>query len=78
MSNEDRSKVVGKKNMEIKFTYGKSVSLNNILHVLEMYRNLVSGDLLDANVRPWIRPLPVGIVLPVSKHAHSVAGRVHL
>jgi Fe2+ transport system protein FeoA len=46
MGNEVRSKVYGKGNVDITFTSGKTVTLTNVLHVPDMNRNLVSGDLL--------------------------------
>ena len=46
MGNEGRSKVVGKGSVELNFTSGKKITLVNVLHVPEMNRNLVSGDLL--------------------------------
>ena len=46
MGNEGRSKVFGKGSVELLFTYGRKITLANVLHVLDMNRNLVSGDLL--------------------------------
>ncbi|XP_050889487.1 uncharacterized protein LOC127094740 [Lathyrus oleraceus] len=46
MGNEVRSKVVGTGSVELNFTSGKKVTLVNVLHVPDMNRNLVSGDLL--------------------------------
>ena len=46
MGNEVRSKVIGKGNVELIFTSGKKITLTNVLHVPDMNRNLVSGDLL--------------------------------
>ena len=46
MGNEGRSKVLGKGNMELAFTSGKKVTLTNVLHVFDMNKNFVSGDLL--------------------------------
>ena len=46
MGNEGRSKVVGVGNVDLNFTSGKKVTLTNVLHVPDMSRNLVSGDLL--------------------------------
>lgn len=45
MINEVRSRVVGTRSIEIKFTSEKKVILVNVIHVLDMNRNLVSGDL---------------------------------
>ncbi|XP_022891036.1 uncharacterized protein LOC111406071 [Olea europaea var. sylvestris] len=47
MGNEVQSKVIGKGNIDIIFTFGKTVSFTNVLHVPEMNRNLVSGNLLE-------------------------------
>ena len=52
MGNEVRWKVVGKGTVELVFTSGKKVILTNVLHVPDMRRNLVSGDLLG---KPGIR-----------------------
>jgi hypothetical protein len=41
MGNDVRSKVIGKRNVDIIFTSGKTVTLTNILHVPDMNRNLV-------------------------------------
>ena len=46
MGNEVRSKVVGTGSVELNFTSGKKVTLVNVLHVPDINRNLVSGDLL--------------------------------
>ncbi|XP_058755031.1 uncharacterized protein LOC131628179 [Vicia villosa] len=46
MGNEVRSRVVGTGSVELNFTSGKKVTLVNVLHVPDMNRNLVSGDLL--------------------------------
>ncbi|KAI9177785.1 hypothetical protein LWI28_019255 [Acer negundo] len=46
MGNEGRSKVVGKRSVDLVFTSRKKVTLTNVLHVPEMNRNVVSGDLL--------------------------------
>ena len=43
---EGRYKVVRKRIVELNFTSGKKITLVNVLHVPEMNRNLVSGDLL--------------------------------
>ena len=47
MGNEVKSRVIGKRNVKIVFTSGKKVTLTNVLHVPDMNRNLVSGDLLS-------------------------------
>lgn len=46
LGNEGRSRVVGMRIVELDFTYRKKVTLVNVLHVLDMNKNLVSGDLL--------------------------------
>ena len=46
MGNEGRSKVFGKGSVELLFTSGGKITLANVLHVPDMNRNLVSGDLL--------------------------------
>ena len=46
MGNEGRSKVLGKGTIELFFTSEKKIVLVNALHVPNMNRNLVSGDLL--------------------------------
>ena len=46
MGNEGKSKVFGKGNVELAFTSGKKVTLTNVLHVLDMNRNLVNEVLL--------------------------------
>ena len=46
MGNEGRSRGVGMRTLELNFTFGKKVSLGNVLRVPDMNRNLVSGDLL--------------------------------
>ena len=46
MGNENRSKVHGKGSIELSFTSGKKITLANVLHVPDMNRNLVSGNLL--------------------------------
>lgn len=46
MGNEVRSRVVGVGSVELNFTSGNKVTPINVLHVPDMNRNLVSGDLL--------------------------------
>ena len=46
MGNEGRPKVFGKGNVELAFTSSKNMTLNNILLVPNMNRNLDSGDIL--------------------------------
>ena len=47
MGNEGRSKVLGKGTIEVVFTFGKKITLVNVLYVFDIYRNLISGDLLN-------------------------------
>lgn len=42
MENEEHSKVIGKGNIDIIFTSRKNITLTNILHVLNINRNLAS------------------------------------
>ena len=46
MENSSTSKVEG---VILKLTSGKKLTLNNVLHVLEIRKNLVSGSLLSKN-----------------------------
>ena len=45
MGNEGRSKVLGKGIIEVVFTFEKNITLINVLYVLDMNRNLISGDI---------------------------------
>ena len=47
MSNEGRSKVLGKGIIEFVFTSEKNITLVNVLYVPDMKRNLISGELLS-------------------------------
>ncbi|KAK0599546.1 hypothetical protein LWI29_006218 [Acer saccharum] len=47
VANNFRSKVVGKGTVEFSFTSGKTLTLVNVLHVPDMCKNLISGDLLN-------------------------------
>lgn len=38
--------MIGKGNVELVFTFGKKITLANVLHVPDMNMNLASGDLL--------------------------------
>lgn len=46
MRNKGRSRVVEIGTVELNFAYGNKVTLVNLLHVLDMHMNLVSGDIL--------------------------------
>ena len=69
MGNEVRSKVVGKGTVELVFTSGKKVILTNVLHVPDMRRNLVSGDLLG---KPGIQVVFKSGKLILSKNGNFV------
>ena len=47
MGNSSTSKVEGKGKVILKMTYGKELTLNNVLHVPEIRKKLVSGSLLS-------------------------------
>ena len=47
MGNSSTSKVEGKRKVILKMTYGKELTLNDVLHVPEIRKNLVSGSLLS-------------------------------
>ena len=47
MGNSSASNVEGKGNVMLKFTSGKVVTLIDVLHVLEIRKNLVSGPILS-------------------------------
>jgi hypothetical protein len=47
MGNNIRTKVIGKGTVVLKFTSGKVLTLVNVLHVPDMAKNLISGDLLN-------------------------------
>ncbi|KAL2471821.1 Retrovirus-related Pol polyprotein from transposon TNT 1-94 [Abeliophyllum distichum] len=49
MENFSSSKVEGQGNMTLEMTSGKELVLNNVLHVPNIQRNLVSGSLLSKN-----------------------------
>lgn len=46
MGNSTSTSVVGKGKITLKLTSRKLITLINVLHVLEMRRNLISGSLL--------------------------------
>ena len=47
MGNSSSSKVEGQGKVVLKMTSGKELTLNNMLHVPEIQKNLVSGSLLS-------------------------------
>jgi len=47
MENSNTSSVVGKGKIELKLTSGKILELKDVLHVPEVWRNLISGALLN-------------------------------
>ena len=47
MGNSTTTKVVGKGNVELKFTSGKIVTLLEVYHASEIRKNLVSSGLLS-------------------------------
>lgn len=49
MGNSSTSKVEGLLKVILKMISGKKLSLNNILHVLNIHKNLVSGSFLSKN-----------------------------
>jgi len=49
MGNSSTSKVEGKGKITLKMTSGKELTLNDILHVPDIRKNLVSGSLLSKN-----------------------------
>lgn len=49
MGNSSTSKVEGQGKVVLKMTSGKELSLNNVLHVPDIRKNLVSGSLLSKN-----------------------------
>ena len=49
MGNSSTSKVEGVRNIALKMTSGKTVTLINVLHVPDVRKNLVSGSLLSKN-----------------------------
>ncbi|XP_061358082.1 uncharacterized protein LOC133302336 [Gastrolobium bilobum] len=49
MGNSSTSKVEGVGKVALKMTYGKMVTLNDVLHVPDIRKNLVSGSLLSKN-----------------------------
>lgn len=69
MGNEERSKVLGKGTIEVAFTFGKRVTLINVLYVPDMNKNLVSGDLLG---KPGIKAVFESGKLILSKSGNFV------
>ncbi|GFS41406.1 hypothetical protein Acr_00g0074080 [Actinidia rufa] len=49
MGNSSTSKVVGQGEVILKMTFGKELTLNNMMHVQDIRKNLVSGSLLSKN-----------------------------
>ena len=49
MGNSSTSKVEGVRKIALKMTSGKIMALINVLHVLDVHKNLVSGSLLSKN-----------------------------
>ena len=49
MENSSIEKVEGQEKIVLKMTSGKELSLNNVLHVLKIRKNLVSSYLLSKN-----------------------------
>ena len=49
MGNSSTSKVEGQGKIVLKMTSGKELTLNNVLHVPDIRKNLVSGSLLSKN-----------------------------
>ena len=47
MENSTTARVMGKWKILLKFTFSKLLSLSNVLYVLSLCRNLVSGILLN-------------------------------
>ena len=47
MGNPSTSKVEGKEKVILKMTFGKELTLNDVLHVPEIRKNLVFGSLLS-------------------------------
>ena len=49
MGNTSTSKVEGKGKVVLKMSSGKELTLNDVLHVPDIHKNLVSGSLLSNN-----------------------------
>ncbi|KAE8648116.1 hypothetical protein Csa_004729 [Cucumis sativus] len=49
IGNFSTSKVKGQDKVILKMTFGKELTLNNVLHVPDIRKNLVSGSLLSKN-----------------------------
>ena len=49
MGNNDAAMVVGRGVVEINFTSGKKLTLNNVLHVPDIRKNLISASLMCKN-----------------------------
>lgn len=46
MGNSTSASIIEKRKITLKLTFGKLLTLTNVLHVSEMRRNLISGSLL--------------------------------
>ena len=69
MGNEGRSKVLGKDTIEVVFTFGKNITLANVLYIPNMKGNLISGDLLS---KPGIKVVFESGKLILSKFGNFV------
>ena len=49
MGNSSTSTIEGQEKIVLKMILGKELTLNNVLHVLEIRNNLISGSLLIKN-----------------------------
>ena len=49
MGNSSISDIKGQGKVVLKMTYGKELTLENVLYVLEIYKNLVFGFLLNSH-----------------------------
>lgn len=49
MDNHDTAKVYGKGIVDLQYTLGKKFILTNVLHILNIRKNLVSADRLNKN-----------------------------
>ena len=49
MGNSSTSKIEGNRKIVLKMTTGKSLTLKDVLHVLDIQKNLVFGSLLSKN-----------------------------
>ena len=49
MGNSTTSKIKGQGQVVLKMTCGKELTLTNVLYILEIRKNLVSGSLLNSH-----------------------------